>query len=72
MTGSAGPWPQTPADRAEGRIAFAARSAEGLRVLDPLSLCDGSLPRATSALAPLDGRLVACHYAERFLETQAA
>ena len=21
---------------------------------------------------PLDGRLVACHYAERFLETQAA
>ena len=24
------------------------------------------------ALRPLDGRLVACHYAERFLETQAA
>ena len=23
-------------------------------------------------LRPLDGRLVACHYAERFLETQAA
>jgi len=24
------------------------------------------------ALRPLDGRLIACHYAERFLETQAA
>ena len=43
----AGHGPQAPADRAERRIAFAARSAEGLRVLDPLSLCDGSLPRAS-------------------------
>ena len=41
-------WPQTPAHRAEGRAPLAARSAEGLRVLDPLPACDGSLPRAAA------------------------
>ena len=40
------------AHRAEGRTAVAARSAEGLRVLDPLSLCDRPLPRRAAGLAP--------------------
>ena len=35
----------------EGRIAFAAQCAERLRVLDPLSLCDGSVPRRAPAVA---------------------
>ena len=47
----------------QGRAAFAARSAEGLRVLDPLPACDGSLPRRAPAPRALDGRQVACHFA---------
>ena len=40
------------AHRAEGRAAVAARSAGGLRVLDPLPACDRPLPRRAPAAAP--------------------
>ena len=43
---------QAQAHRAQGRAALAARSAEGLRVLDPLPLRDRPLPRRAPAVAP--------------------
>ena len=42
---------QAQAHRAQGRAALAARSAEGLRVLDPLPLRDRPLPRRAPAVA---------------------
>ena len=55
----------------KGELPSPLNPPTGLRVLDPLPLCDGPLPRRASALRMVDQRQVACHYAEDFLEREA-